>query len=107
MKLKDDLILREVAGQYVIVPVGKRVQEVTSLVYISPSAAYLWDYMKDHEFTVDDLVQKILEHYDGVTEEVARKDIEDYIKLLTDNFIIDDGKIRGRNFVRIKNPEMK
>ena len=107
MKLKDDLILREVAGQYVIVSVGKRVQEVTSLVYISPSAAYLWDYMKDHEFTVDDLVQKILEHYDGVTEEVARKDIEDYIKLLTDNFIIDDGKIRGRNFVRIKNPEMK
>lgn len=107
MKLKDDLILREVAGQYVIVPVGKRVQEVTSLVYISPSAAYLWDYMKDHEFTVDDLVQKILEHYVGVTEEVARKDIEGYIKLLTDNFIIDDGKIRGRNFVRIKNPEMK
>lgn len=107
MKLKDDLILREVAGQYVIVPVGKRVQEVTSLVYISKSAAYLWDYMKDHEFTVDDLVQKILEHYVGVTEEVARKDIEGYIKLLTDNFIIDDGKIRGRNFVRIKNPETK
>ena len=107
MKLKDDLILREVAGQYVIVPVGKRVQEVTSLVYISKSAAYLWDYMKDNEFTVDDLVQKILEHYDGVTKEVARKDIEGYIKLLTDNFIIDDGKIRGRNFVRIKNPEMK
>ena len=48
MKLKDGLILREVAGQYVIVPTGKRVQEVTNIVYISSSAAYLWDYMKDH-----------------------------------------------------------
>lgn len=28
MKLKDQLILREVAGQYVIVPTGKRVREV-------------------------------------------------------------------------------
>ena len=35
MKLKDQLILREVAGQYVIVPTGKRVTEVTSIVYIS------------------------------------------------------------------------
>ena len=39
LKLKSDLILREVAGQHVIVPVGKRVQEVTSIVYISSSAA--------------------------------------------------------------------
>ena len=36
MKLKDQLILREVAGQYVIVPTGKRVTEVTSIVGISP-----------------------------------------------------------------------
>ena len=39
LKLKSDLILREVADQHVIVPVGKRVQEVTSIVYISSSAA--------------------------------------------------------------------
>ena len=56
MKLKSDLILREVAGQHVIVPVGKRVQEVTSIVYISSSAAYLWEYMKNNEFEIDDLM---------------------------------------------------
>lgn len=48
MRLKDGLILREVAGQYVIVPTGKRVREVTNIVYISASAAYLWDYMNDY-----------------------------------------------------------
>ena len=50
MRLKDGLILREVAGQYVIVPTGRRVQEVTSIVYISSSGAYLWEYMKNQEF---------------------------------------------------------
>ena len=30
MRIKDNLILREVAGQYVIVPIGKRVNEITS-----------------------------------------------------------------------------
>lgn len=101
LKLKDGLILREVAGQYVIVPTGKRVQEVTSIVYISSSAAYLWDYMKDHEFEKEDLVQRIMEHYTGVTEEKAAADVEKFLKILSDNNIMDDGIVRGRVFVRM------
>ena len=101
MKLKDGLILREVAGQYVVVPTGKRVQEVTSIVYISSSGAYLWDYMKDHEFEKEDLVAKIMEHYSGVTEEQATADIEKFLKTLADNNILDDGITRGRVFVRM------
>ena len=101
MKLKDGLILREVAGQYVVVPTGKRVQEVTSIVYISSSGAYLWDYMKDHEFEKKDLVAKIMEHYSGVTEEQAAADIEKFLKTLADNNILDDGITRGRVFVRM------
>lgn len=101
MKLKDQLILREVAGQYVIVPTGKRVTEVTSIVYISASAAYLWDYMKDREFTKEELVAKIMEHYTGVTEEKAAEDIDKFLKILADNNILDDGVLRGRAFVRI------
>ena len=101
MRLKDQLILREVAGQYVIVPTGERVREVTSIVYISASAAYLWEYMKDHEFTKEDLVARILEHYTGVTEEKASEDIDNFLKILADNNILDDGVLRGRAFVRI------
>ena len=105
MKLKDQLILREVAGQYVIVPTGKRVQEVTNIVYISASAAYLWDYMKDQEFEKEDLVQRIMEHYTGVTEEKAREDIEKFLKILADNNVLDDGITRGRVFVRMPKKE--
>lgn len=101
MKLKDGLILREVAGQYVVVPTGKRVQEVTSIVYISSSGAYLWDYMKDHEFEKEDLVAKIMEHYSGVTGEQVAADIEKFLKTLADNNILDDGITRGRVFVRM------
>ena len=101
MKLKDQLILREVAGQYVIVPTGRRVREVTSIVYISSSAAYLWEYMKDREFTREELVDRILERYEGVTAEKAAADIDKFLKTLSDNNILDDGVARGRTFVRI------
>ncbi len=102
MKLKDGLILREVAGQYVIVPTGKRVREVTSIVYISSSAAYLWDYMKDHEFEKEELVQRILEHYTGVTKKQAGQDVEEFLRILKKNNIMDDNITRGSFFVRKK-----
>lgn len=101
MKLKDGLILREVAGQYVIVPTGKRVQEVTNIVYISSSAAYLWDYMKNHEFEKEDLVKRILTHYTGVTEEKAAVDVDKFLKILSDNSILDDGVRRGESLIRL------
>ena len=100
MKLKDGLILREVAGQYVIVPTGKRVQEVTNIVYISSSAAYLWDYMKDHEFEKPDLVKRIMEHYVGVTEEKS-EDIDKFLNTLSANNILDDGIVRGKIAVQV------
>lgn len=106
MKLKDGLILREVAGQYVIVPTGKRVREVTSIVYISSSAAYLWEYMKDHEFEKEDLVSRILEHYDGVTEEKAAADIDRFLETLSKGNILDEKKTQGRVLVKLpKRPD--
>lgn len=100
MKLKDQLILREVAGEYVIVPTGQRVREVTNVVCISSSAAYLWDYMKDHEFTKEDLIQRILEHYQGVTRDQAEKDIDRFLKVLSDNSVLDNGVILGNSLVK-------
>ena len=101
MKLKDQLVLREVAGQYVIVPTGKRVKEITTIVYISSSAAYLWDYMKDHDFTKQDLIDRIMGHFSGVTVEQATADIENFLKVLSDNSILDDGIIRGSSSVSL------
>lgn len=101
MKLKDDLVLRKVADQYVIVPVGKRIQEVTSIVYISSSAAYLWDFMKDNEFSIEDLVNRIIEHYIGVTVEQATVDVNRFIKVLEENSILDDGVIRGSSVINV------
>ena len=89
MKLKDNLILRKVANQYVIVPVGNRVREIDSTVYISSSAAFLWDHMKEHPFTKEELVDLIMKRYSGVTREVAAKDIASFLDVLRKNNILE------------------
>ncbi len=89
MKVKDQLVLREIAGQYVIVPVMERVKDVQSMVYISSSAAYLWQYMEGKEFTLDELVDLILAKYKNVTRKKAQEDIIAFLQILARNNIMD------------------
>lgn len=63
MKLKDGLILREVAGQFVVVPTGKRVREFSRIHYMTADAAYLWNEVYGKEFTLQDIEDILWEQY--------------------------------------------
>ena len=89
MRLKDGLVLQEVAGQFVIVATGKRVQEVPGIVYISSFEAHLWDYMEDHEFEKEDLVDIVMKKNDGETREKPLTDVNHFLNVLTTNNILD------------------
>ena len=96
MKLKDGLILREVAGQYVIVPTGKRVREVPDVIYMTKPAAYLWDYMQNHEFEKEDLIRLTLERYADATREQVSRDLDEFLKGLAEKGILEiEGQIYG------------
>lgn len=102
MKVKDGLVLREVAGQYVIVPTGKRVQEVTGVNYITKPAAYLWEYMKDHDFEKEDLIRLTLERYADATREQVSKDLDVFLKGLAEKGILEiEGQIYGSFSMRM------
>lgn len=89
MRVKDQLVLREIAGQYIIVPIMERVKEVPSMVYIFSSAAYLWQHMEGREFTLDELVDLIISKYKNVTREKAQEDIITFLQILARNNILD------------------
>ena len=89
MRVKDQLVLREIVGQYIIVPIMERVKEVPSMVYISSSAAYLWQHMEGREFTLDELVDLIISKYKNVTREKAQEDIITFLQILARNNILD------------------
>lgn len=109
MKLKKDLILRQIAGQYMVMPVG-RLSQICKLLHISSSAAFIWKVMEKGEFTEDSLVEEALKEYTDVTDEVLRKDIRKFIQLLDDNYMLDSGKsepIMGMTKIRMTEKEQK
>lgn len=87
MKIKKELIKREIAGDTILVPVGKTVYDSNGLFVLNEFAAFIWDILPDSE-TEEEIVEKILEEYEASAEEVA-KDTAEFIEKLRKMDIIE------------------
>ena len=90
MKLEKEFVLREIAGDYVIIPVGKTVIEFNGLITVNEVGVSIWN-MLQNEVTFDQIVQGILNEYE-VEESVAREDIREFLDQLIDGGILTEDK---------------
>ena len=94
MKLEKEFVLREIAGDYVIIPVGKTVIEFNGLITVNEVGVSIWN-MLQNEVTFDQIVQGILNEYE-VEESVAREDIREFLDQLIDGGILTEDKENGK-----------
>lgn len=80
MKIHKELVKRNVAGDTILVPVGKTVYEANGLFILNELGAFLWDRLPEAE-TEEDLLQAVLAEYE-VTEDVAKADIRAFLDKL-------------------------
>lgn len=88
MKIEKEFILREIAGDYVIVPTGQTALEFNGLITVNEIGAFIWKKL-DQDITEDELVQAILEEYE-VDEETARNDMEEFLDKLMECKILGE-----------------
>lgn len=86
MKIKDGFILREVAGQWLVVPLGERVVEFNGMITLSESGALIWKALET-ESSVDDLVAKVLSEYD-IDEATARADVDEFLGMMREKELL-------------------
>jgi hypothetical protein len=80
MKVKENLILREIAGSWIIVPVAEMVVEFNGLMNLNESGAFLWKLLVEGA-EMDELVSRLLNEYD-VDEKTAKADIKEFVEQL-------------------------
>lgn len=86
MRVDKEFVLREIAGDYIIIPTGKTVLEFNGLITVNEVGVSLWKMLQD-DVTLEELVQGILEEYD-VEENVAREDIQEFLDTLMSGGIL-------------------
>ncbi|MFR3894379.1 MAG: PqqD family protein [Merdibacter sp.] len=88
MKISKEFILREIAGEYILVPVGKTALTFNGLISVNEVGALIWG-MLEKGSDVSTIVNGILDEYD-VDEQTATADVLEFISYLKSNNIIDD-----------------
>ena len=87
MKISKEFVLREIAGDYIIIPTGTTVLEFNGLITVNEVGVTIWNMLQE-EVTMDELVQGVLVEYE-VEEEIARKDIQEFLGELVKGGILD------------------
>ncbi|MBR7178156.1 MAG: PqqD family protein [Oscillospiraceae bacterium] len=80
MKIKKELVKRDVAGDIILVPVGKTVYDSNGLFVLNELGEFLWDRLEAAD-SEEALLGAVLEEYE-VTEEIAREDIRKFLNRL-------------------------
>lgn len=86
MKIQKDFILREIAGDFVLVPTGNTAMEFNGLIAINEIGAFLWKNLQS-EITREQLVQKVLEEYE-IDSETVKKDVDEFLSKLVNAGIV-------------------
>ena len=85
MKLKQGFIMREIAGEIIVVPSGDELN-LNMMITLNDTGRFLWKHL-EIGINMNDLVQAMLEEYD-VDEQTARTGAERFVE-----------KLRERNFL--------
>ena len=86
MIIKKELIKRDIAGDTVLVPVGKTVFDSNGLFVLNELGTFIWDLLPEAE-NAEQICAAILEEYE-VAPEVAAQDVAEFLRKLEDMNII-------------------
>lgn len=93
MKINKDFTIREIAGEYILVPMGQAALEVSGLIMTNEVGAFIWELCKE-ETTLEEVVQRVVEEFE-VDEKTAGADAREFIDKLLKLQIISDSGMEG------------
>lgn len=80
MKIKKELLKRQVGGESFLVPLGKTVYDSNGLFVLTELGDFIWDLLPEAE-SEEEILSRILEEYE-VDEATAKADLTEFIEKL-------------------------
>ena len=89
MKLKDGFVLREIANQYMAVPIGVRAKELHGMIGLNETGAFIWERVSKN-CSQEDIVKDLCEEYDVQHADALASVQRFFDKLKAEGILIDE-----------------
>ena len=80
MKISDKFVLRQVAGEWIVLPVAEKTVNFNGMLTLNETGVMLWKLLQQSS-TREALAQALTDEYD-VTFEEALADVDEYLSKL-------------------------
>ena len=81
MKIKEGYILRKIAGEDVVIPIGGNIANFNGVIRLNESAAFLWKKVQE-EVDKEYLINSLIEEYEMATRSVKLNNLEDRVEIV-------------------------
>jgi len=88
MKLDDGFLIRNIAGEDVLVPVGSKVIDFKGLITISPVGGFIYRLLGEGK-NESEIIDAVLEEYD-VSRQTVENDMAEFLASLREKGILHD-----------------
>ena len=80
MEIKKQVILRSVAGEHMLIPVGETVFEYNGIFMLTESGKFLWENITNGADETD-LTNLLMQEY-GIDSDTATADVKEFLEML-------------------------
>lgn len=88
MKIKKGFVLRNIAGEHVVMPTGKNISQFDGTIVLNEVAAFIWEQLSE-SCSREELLQAILSEFD-VDRTQAEKDLDALLEKLRGYQVIEE-----------------
>lgn len=81
MKIRDGFLLKQILGDYLVVPTGDNIVDFAAAVSLNESGSFLWKQLENDKSQTD-LVDALVAEYELPDRSVAETDVGEFISLL-------------------------
>lgn len=93
MRIAEDYILREIAGELMIIPTKEAALKFQGLMIVNETGALLWKKLQDGDCSKEELLQELCGKYQ-VDIESAGQDIQEFLdKLKNEGLLLEKEEI--------------
>lgn len=87
LKLKGEFILRQIADETILVPVGRTALEFNGIITLNGTGVEIWKGLQQEKSRAQ-LLEELLEQFD-VSPETAARDLDAFLEYMDRNGLIE------------------
>ena len=88
MKIKSGYILREIVGEYFIIPIGAESIDNNRMITVNETGKTIWDTLQK-DISIDELMKIMLDTYE-VDEQTLRADVDEFLAKIRGAGLVED-----------------